>query len=125
MQIQKPNLTNADTIKWRYKTSKDNVTFSTNYQETTVMTISCTSQNEVDGSIGNTCASNGSKTATVTSVNNSSSNVYYLIEYALEQNPSNWLSVTDSFGLPTQGSKDDLVNLPEGSYFTLRYKTSR
>ena len=88
------------------------------------MTISCTSQNEVDGSIGNTCASNGSKTATVTSVNNSSSDVYYLIEYALEQNPSNWLSVTDSFGLPTQGSKDDLVNLPEGSYFTLRYKTS-
>ncbi len=124
VQIQKPNLTNADTIQWRYKTSKDNATFSTNYQETTVMTISCTSQNEVDGLIGNTCASNGSKTATVTSVNNSSSDVYYLIEYALEQNPSNWLSVTDNFGLPAQGSKDDLVNLPEGSYFTLRYKTS-
>ena len=47
-----------------------------------------------------------------------------MIEYALEQNPSNWLSVTDNFGLPAQGSKDDLVNLPEGSYFTLRYKTS-
>ena len=87
--IEKTNLSNGNTIKWRYKTSKDNVTYSTDYSESSTMTITCLSGDDVSITIPTTCNSNGTKTATVTTVNNSSSDKFYLIEYSLEQSPSN------------------------------------
>lgn len=122
--IEKTNLSNGNTIKWRYKTSKDNVTFSTDYSESSTMTITCLSGDDVAITIPTTCNSNGTKTATVTTVNNSSSDKFYLIEYSLEQSPSNWVSLTNNFGLVASNTNTQTKYLSEGEYFTIRYKIS-
>ena len=122
--IEKTNLSNGNTIKWRYKTSKDNVTYSTDYSESSTMTITCLSGDDVAITIPTTCNSNGTKTATVTTVNNSSSDKFYLIEYSLEQSPSNWVSLTNNFGLVASNTNTQTKYLSEGEYFTVRYKIS-
>ena len=75
--IEKTNLSNGNTIRWRYKTSKDNVTYSTDFTESSIMTITCISGDDVSVSIPTDCNSDGTKTATVTTVNNSSSDKFY------------------------------------------------
>ena len=74
--IEKTNLSNGNTIRWRYKTSKDNVTYSTDFTESSLMTISCISGDDVSVVIPTTCNSDGTKTATVRTVNNSSSDKF-------------------------------------------------
>ena len=48
--------------------SKDNVTYSTDFTESSLMTISCISGDDVSVVIPTTCNSDGTKTATVTTV---------------------------------------------------------
>ena len=88
------------------------------------MTITCLSGDDVSITIPTTCNSNGTKTATVTTVNNSSSDKFYLIEYSLEQSPSNWVSLTNNFGLVASNTNTQTKYLSEGEYFTIRYKIS-
>ena len=122
--IEKTNLSPGNTIIWRYKTSKDNVNYSTNFTETSTTTITCISGDDVSVVIPTTCNSDGTKTATVRTVNNSSSDKFYLIEYSLEQSPSNWVSLTNNFGLIASNTNTQTKYLSEGEYFTVRYKIS-
>ena len=122
--IEKTNLSPGNTIIWRYKTSKDNVTYSTDFTESNLMTISCISGDDVSVVIPQACNSDGTKTATVRTVNNSSSDKFYLIEYSLEQSPSNWVSLTNNFGLIENNTNTQTKYLSEGEYFTVRYKIS-
>ena len=122
--IEKTNLSAGNTIRWRYKTSKDNVNYSTNFTESNLMTISCISGDDVSVDIPTACNSDGTKTATVRTVNNSSSDKFYLIEYSLEQSPSTWVSLTNNFGLIESNTNTQTKYLSEGEYFTVRYKIS-
>ena len=78
--VQYPtSLSDQDTIKWRYKTSKDNVNFSTEFSFSDKMTISCIGNSAVEYTIPTACNSDGTKTATITAANSSSEDKYYLI----------------------------------------------
>ena len=101
-----------------------NVNYSTNFTETSTTTITCISGDDVSVEIPTTCNSDGTKTATVRTVNNSSSDKFYLIEYSLEQSPSNWVSLTNNFGLIESNTNTQTKYLSEGEYFTVRYKIS-
>ena len=120
--VQYPtSLSDQDTIKWRYKTSKDNVNFSTEFSFSEKMTISCIGNSAVEYTIPTACNSDGTKTATITAANSSSEDKYYLIEYATNQNADNWATY-DIFGLAPSDNLVKTEYLTEGEYFTLRYK---